>query len=198
MSDPMSSKETYPDASKVASNLHKEIKYDVEKYRIIHDSLTACPDFNNKNEYVIKNGGMTRTALGTSALMRARIKIMLQDHERLGWWKGIRTNVSAHTDEVSVHAEHLIALAMVMYNITSWSLVSVGDGNDFTASKFEEEDDILHIGQLMADLWERVNRSLSRDEYSTLGPTGLERANATNMIIGIIVGSSRMTISGLA
>ena len=197
-SDPVSSKETYPDASKVASNLHKEIKYDEEKYRIIYDSLTACPDFNNKNEYVIRNDGMTRTALGTSALMRARIKAMLQNHENLGWWKCINTyEVSAHADEVSTHAEHLVALAMVMYDVTGWSLVSVGDGNDFTPSKFDEEDDILHIGQLMADLWERVDRSLSRDKYSTLGPNGLERAKATNMIIGIIVGSSRMTISGL-
>jgi len=82
--------------------------------------------------------------------------------------------------------------------LTHWSLISVGDGNDFTASKFDEEDDILHIGQMTADLWERVNRSLSREKYNMLGLDGLERGNATNMIIGIIVGSSRMTISGLA
>ena len=93
--------------------------------------------------------------------------------------------------------EHLIAIAVVMYDVTGWSLISTDDADDFTACKFDEEDDILHIGQMIADLWERVDRSLSCDAYSKLGVVGLERGSATKKITGIIVHSSQIFISGL-
>ena len=81
-------------------------------------------------------------------------------------------------DENIFCVEHLIAIAVVMYDVTDWSLISTDDADDFTACKFDEEDDILHTGQMIADLWERVDRSLSRDAYSKLGVDGLKCGSA--------------------
>ena len=76
--------------------------------------------------------------------------------------------------------EHLFALAAVMHDTsTTWTTL-VGKAertNDFTASKFDEEDDILQIGQMLACLWERANRFLSRDTYIKLGNDGMERVS---------------------
>lgn len=91
-----------------------------------------------------------------------------------------------------------------MYNVTSWEITtptfvsSYNDADDCTACKFDEEADILHIGQMLADLWERVGPALSRDAYNRLGGNGLERGSATNEIISAIVGSSGMFIDWLA
>lgn len=94
-------------------------------------------------------------------------------------------------------AERLIALTVVMYNVIIWTIVSPDDADDFNPCKFDEEDDILHIGQMLADLWERVDRSLSRGDYNRLGPDGLKRCDAIYEIVGIVVHSSRMSISCL-
>ena len=188
------SEETTHVPNELIRNLYDEINYDKKLYDQIHGTLTACPDFNNQNEYVVKNDGTTRTALDSPALTRARIKLMLEQHEQLTWWKD---DVTKSPDGDIFCVEHFIALAVVMHGITNWSLVSSDDADDFTACKFDEEDDILHIGQMIADLWERVDRSLSRDAYSRLGVNGPERGSATNKIVGVIVGSSRMVISGL-
>ena len=120
----------------------------------------------------------------------------LQQHEHLAWWKD-DDDVVKSLDENIFCVEYLIAIAVVMYDVTDWSLISTDDADDFTACKFDEEDDILHIGQMIADLWERVDRVLSRDAYSKLGVDGLKRGSAIKKIIGFIVHSSRMFISGL-
>ena len=75
--DLVSSKDTQP-SSGVVSKLNNGISCDRKIYDQIHLTLTACPDFNNCHEYVVRNDGITRTALDTSALMPARIKLMLE------------------------------------------------------------------------------------------------------------------------
>eukprot|EP00581_Thalassiosira_minuscula_P015901 CAMPEP_0183718398 /NCGR_PEP_ID=MMETSP0737-20130205/11667_1 /TAXON_ID=385413 /ORGANISM="Thalassiosira miniscula, Strain CCMP1093" /LENGTH=137 /DNA_ID=CAMNT_0025947949 /DNA_START=1 /DNA_END=414 /DNA_ORIENTATION=- len=126
--------------------------------------------------------------------MRVRIKKIIEHHESLVWWKD---DVAKSPDENLLCVEHLIALVVVMYDVTTWSFTTAGNTDDFTGCMFDEEDDILHIGQMIADLWERVDRSLSRDAYSKLGVDGLERGGAINEMIGLLVHNSRMFISGL-
>ena len=91
--------------------------------------------------------------------------------------------------------EHLFALAAVMHDTsTTWTtLVDKAERtNDFTASKFDEEDDILQIGQMLACLWERANRFLSRDTYIKLGKDGMERVSVFKKILRSVVVNSRM------
>eukprot|EP00580_Thalassiosira_gravida_P013840 CAMPEP_0201680138 /NCGR_PEP_ID=MMETSP0494-20130426/50147_1 /ASSEMBLY_ACC=CAM_ASM_000839 /TAXON_ID=420259 /ORGANISM="Thalassiosira gravida, Strain GMp14c1" /LENGTH=478 /DNA_ID=CAMNT_0048163817 /DNA_START=36 /DNA_END=1472 /DNA_ORIENTATION=- len=180
------------------SKINDQIGCDKKIYDQIYGALTACPDFNNHKEYVIRNDGSTRTALGTPALMRSRIKRMLEQHQTLAWWK---CDTLESTDENTFCVEYLIALVVVLYDVTNWSIVSADDADymcdDFTPCKFDEEDEILSIGHMVADLWERVDRSLSRDEYSKLGGGGMERGRAISKIIGIVVHNSRISISGL-
>ena len=99
---------------------------------------------------------------------------------------------------ILVRAESLIALIVVMYDVTNWTILSVGDSNGFTPSKFKEEDEILHIGQMVVDLWQRVDRSLSRDAYSKLGVDGMERFSAIRKIVGIVARSSRLFLPGFS
>ena len=156
--------------------------------------LNACPDFNNLNEYVIKNDGMTRTALSTPALMRYRIKVMLQQHQVCSWWKD-SVLIESPPVKTTYCVEHLFALAAVMHDTSkTWTtLVDKAElTNDFTASKFDEEDDILQIGQMLACLWERANRFLSRDTYIKLGKDGMERVSVFKKILRSVVVNSRM------
>ena len=177
------------------TNIRSEIKFDREIYDAIKAGITANPDFNHQDEYVCleRNGGTARMALGTPALMRVRLKKILKIHEEHAWWKDL---VKQSAEEDSFCIEHFVALAVVMYDVTDWSLSEL-EVNDFT-SKFNEEDDILFIGQSLADLWERINRSLSRDtHYNRLVFEGMERGSAIHKMIGILVSSSRMAVSGL-
>jgi len=50
---------------------------------------------------------------------------------------------------------------------------------------------------MVADLWERVDRSFSREAYSKVGVNGSERMRGISKIIGMVVHISRMSISGL-
>jgi len=182
----------------VPNKIHDEIRYDKKMYDQIHSALTACPDFNNHKEYMIRNDGLTRTALGVPALMRSRIKRMLEQHQTLAWWK---CDTLQTPEENTFCSEYLIALVVVLYDVTNWPLVSADDVNnpsdDFTPCKFDEEDEILSIGQMVADLWERVDRSFSREAYSKVGVNGSERMRGISKIIGMVVHISRMSISGL-
>ena len=168
--------------------------YDHKMYTEILCILNACPDFNNLNEYVIKNDGMTRTALSTPALMRYRIKVMLQQHQVCSWWKD-SVLIESPPVKTTYCVEHLFALAAVMHDTSkTWTtLVDKAElTNDFTASKFDEEDDILQIGQMLACLWERANRFLSRDTYIKLGKDGMERVSVIKKILRSVVVNSRM------
>ena len=173
--------------------------YDHKIYTEILCILNACPDFNNLNEYVIKNDGMTRTALSTPALMRYRIKVMLQQHQVCSWWKD-SVLIESPPVKTMYCVEHLFALAAVMHDTsltwTTWTtLVDKAERtNDFTASKFDEEDDILQIGQMLACLWERANRFLSRDTIK-LGNDGMERVSVIKKILRSVVVNSRTAVS---
>ena len=140
--------------------------------------------------------------MNTGALMRARIKVMLDEHQKLAWWKD-HTCTKSPQESNDCGLEHFLALVLVMHDVPAWSLLGsppglVDDTNEFNPHQFDEEDCILYIGQMVADIWERVDRSLARGSYFKLGMEGLERAMAINKVVGTVVGNSRVVISGLA
>lgn len=95
-----------------------------------------------------------------------------------------------------MNAEKLIALFCVMSDVTDWyALPAESFPSHFTCA-FDVEDEILHLGQTAADLWERVNRYLSRQQYSQTG--GERRVRAINELLIRMVHSSRMHVSGLS
>jgi hypothetical protein len=188
------SKLAWYSANEVDGKLLDEIGCDKEAYAMIHCTLTAPPNLSNPNEYVVRNDSTMRTALNIPSLMRVRIKLMIQEHEKLAWWR----DDAIETPSRKIYCvENFIALVLFVYNDTNWLMSTVVDDDDFTPCKFDEEDDILHVGQMVAYLWERANRSLSCDAYSKLGVDGMERVRAINKIITIIAKRSRLAISEL-
>jgi len=191
-------------ASQLLSHHNPMVSYNKSVYDQILATLTARPDFNNINEYQIKNDGLTRTALSAPALMRSRIKSILQEHLSSAWWKNSVLK-SSSINECSHRVESLIALAVVMHDNPTWTCVGNTDVVDnvfttdnFTISMFDDEDEVLCISQMFANVWERVDRSLSRDNFSMLGVDGLQRGSAMRRVMKTLVASAHMIISGLA
>jgi len=204
-------------ASQLFSHHNPMVSYNKSVYDQILATLTAHPDFNNINEYQIKNDGLTRTALSAPALMRSRIKSILQEHLSSAWWKN-RVLKSSSINECSHRVESLIALAVVMHDNPTWTCVGNTDvvdnvftADNFTISMFDDEDEVLCISQMFANVWERVDRSLSRDNFSMLGVDGLQRGSvsmlgvdglqrgsAMRRVMKTLVASAHMIISGLA
>ena len=191
-------------ASQLFSHHNPMVSYNKSLYDQILANLTARPDFNNTNEYQIKNDGLTRTALSAPALMRSRIKSILQEHLSSAWWKNSVLK-SSSINECSHRVEKLIALAVVMHDNPTWTCVGNTDVVDtvfttdnFTTSMFDDEDEVLCISQMFANVWERADRSLSRDNFSMLGVDGLQRGSAMRRVMKTLVASAHMIISGLA
>jgi len=191
-------------ASQLFSHHNPMVSYNKSVYDQILATLTAHPDFNNTNEYQIKNDGLTRTALSAPALMRSRIKSILQEHRSNAWWKNSVLK-SSSINECSHRVESLIALAVVMHDNPTWTCVGNTDvvdtvftADNFTTSMFDDEDEVLCISQMFANVWERVDRSLSRDNFSMLGVDGLQRGSAMRRVMKTLVASAHMIISGLA
>ncbi|KAL7536483.1 hypothetical protein ACHAXR_007876 [Thalassiosira sp. AJA248-18] len=130
---------------------YEDVVMDTQRQKKIYDDiksqLKAPPDFNNRNEYVFGNDGLSRVALGTHALMRFRVKQMLEQHETVAWWKD---DVVKLPDPNFYCVEQFIALAIAMYDVTDWSLFFADDGDDFTPYKFDEEDVIFFT---LGSLW---------------------------------------------
>ena len=113
-----------------------------------------------------------------------------KEHRDAAWWKD-----DAPGDQPP-YAEHLVALAAVMHDAAPlWCPRSSADPTAITS--FDEEDDILHVGQLTADVWERARRSLARDGYRGLGSDGVARGEAIGRMLGVVVHGSRLSVSGL-
>jgi len=191
-------------ASQLFSHHNPMVSYNKSVYDQILATLTARPDFNNINEYQIKNDGLTRTALSAPALMRSRIKSILQEHLSNAWWKNSVLK-SSSINECSHRVESLIALAVVMHDNPTWTCVGNTDvvdtvftADNFTTSMFDDEDEVLCISQMFANVWKRVDRSLSRDNFSMLGVDGLQRGSAMRRVMKTLVASAHMIISGLA
>ena len=191
-------------APQLFSHHNPMVSYNKSLYDQILANLTARPDFNNTNEYQIKNDGLTRTALSAPALMRSRIKSILQEHLSSAWWKNSVLK-SSSINECSHRVEKLIALAVVMHDNPTWTCVGNTDVVDtvfttdnFTTSMFDDEDEVLCISQMFANVWERADRSLSRDNFSMLGVDGLQRGSAMRRVMKTLVASAHMIISGLA
>ena len=55
-----------------------DARYDREMYERIRSALAAGPDYNNRHEYVESERGRLRTALSAPALLRARLRRMLE------------------------------------------------------------------------------------------------------------------------
>ena len=155
----------------VAGKLHKIIDADMNVYKEIHDRLMAYPDFNNLDDYMLGDNDISRTTLDIGPLMRKRIQLeILRKHLSVGWWKDPVPALPLHCDIVALRKtslEHLIALSLVMYDVSHWRLLSTQ--NHFAASLFNEGDELLSIRYLMTSLWDRVNRFLSRDMLDLLG-----------------------------
>ena len=191
-------------APQLFSHHNPMVSYNKSLYDQILATLTARPDFNNTNEYLIKNDGLTRTALSAPALTRSRIKSILQEHLTSAWWKNSVLK-SSSINECSHRVEKLIALAVVMHDNPTWTCVGNTDvvdtvftADNFTTSMFDDEDEVLCISQMFASVWERVDRSLSRDNFSMLGVDGLQRGSAMRRVMKTLVASAHMIISGLA
>lgn len=191
-------------APQLFSHHNPMVSCDKSLYDQILATLTACADFNNKLEYQIKDDGLTRTALSSPALMRSRIKFILREHLSGAWWKNIVLKTSP-PDECVYRVESLIALAVVMRDNPTWTCVGNTDVVDtifttdnFTTSMFDDEDEVFCISQMFANIWERVDRSLSRDNFSMLGVDGLQRGSAMRSVMKTLVASAHMIISGLA
>ena len=191
-------------APQLFSHHNPMVSYNKSLYDQILATLTAHPDFNNTNEYQIKNDGLTRTALSAPALMRSRIKSILQEHLSNAWWKNSVLK-SSSINECSHRVESLIALAVVMHDNPTWTCVGNTDvvdtvftADNFTTSMFDDEDEVLCISQMFANVWERVDRSLSRDNFSMLGVDGLQRGSDMRRVMKTLVASAHMIISGLA
>mmetsp|Transcript_42057 Transcript_42057/g.75835 ORF Transcript_42057/g.75835 Transcript_42057/m.75835 type:complete len:575 (-) Transcript_42057:495-2219(-) len=165
---------------------------DLQLFQNIRSQLTSSPDFNNPKEYVLGGDGFSRICLERGALCRARIKDMLGEQLDMGWWKGgviantdgtgvIQPALGAPDKSVGVDSvgklsfekfalERLIALTVVMLDVDHWQVVTNASSTAvMEGQRFNDEDDIRHIGQLISGLWERVNRSLCRDGFSLLG-----------------------------
>eukprot|EP00571_Detonula_confervacea_P017574 CAMPEP_0172311886 /NCGR_PEP_ID=MMETSP1058-20130122/15950_1 /TAXON_ID=83371 /ORGANISM="Detonula confervacea, Strain CCMP 353" /LENGTH=573 /DNA_ID=CAMNT_0013025195 /DNA_START=25 /DNA_END=1746 /DNA_ORIENTATION=+ len=84
--------------------------------------------------------------------------------------------------------ERLIALAAVMLDVDHWHFRNEAQEMTITdGQRFNDEDDIRHIGQLLSGLWERVSRSLQRDDLALLGDDSsarMERNAAINTMVG--------------
>ena len=191
-------------APQLFSHHNPMVSYNKSVYDQILATLTARPDFNNTNEYQIKNDGLTRTALSAPALMRSRIKSILHEHLSSAWWKNIVLK-SSSINECSHRVETLVALAVIMHDNPTWTCVGNTDvvdtvftADNFTTSMFDDEDEVLCISQMFANVWERVDRSLSRDNFSMLGVDGLQRGSAMRRVMKTLVASAHMIISGLA
>ena len=191
-------------APQLFSHHNPMVSYNKSVYDQILATLTARPDFNNTNEYQIKNDGLTRTALSAPALMRSRIKFILHEHLSSAWWKNSVLK-SSSINECSHRVETLVALAVVMHDNPTWTCVGNTDvvdtvftADNFTTSMFDDEDEVLCISQMFANVWERVDRSLSRDNFSMLGVDGLQRGSAMRRVMKTLVASAHMIISGLA
>lgn len=138
-------------ASHLFSHHNPMVSYNKSIYDQVLANLTDRPDFNNTNEYQIKNDGLTRTALSAPALMRSRIKFILQEHLSSAWWKNSVLK-SSSINECSHRVENLIALAVVMHDNPTWTCVGNTDvvdtvftADNFTTSMFDDEDEVLCI-----------------------------------------------------
>mmetsp|Transcript_2971 Transcript_2971/g.6228 ORF Transcript_2971/g.6228 Transcript_2971/m.6228 type:complete len:428 (-) Transcript_2971:217-1500(-) len=181
-------------ASFDASNLRQTANADVSLYNEIMGRLVACPDVNNENEFIECSTGTTRTELDKFTLLRIRIAHEIDaKHRDVQWWKDSVAN--KHFQKSSL--EHLIALIQVMLDVQEWRVISA-DRIGFLQSKFNVEDDILSIGQELKGVWERVDRSLARDQFRLFGEDGFERHLATATMVDALEQSCREAVISFA
>jgi len=181
-------------ASFDASNLRQTANADVSLYNEIMGRLVACPDVKNENEFIECSTGTTRTELDKFTLLRIRIAHEIDaKHRDVQWWKDSVAN--KHFQKSSL--EHLIALIQVMLDVQEWRVISA-DRIGFLQSKFNVEDDILSIGQELKGVWERVDRSLARDQFRLFGEDGFERHLATATMVDALEQSCREAVISFA
>jgi len=186
------------------------VRPDLQLFLDTRSRLTAEPDFNNPKEYILAEDGSSRMRLEHGSLCRVRVMDMLKEHLDMGWWReevladavGCRcgTMMDEKQSFKKASLEQLVALTAAMLDVDHWqtpregkkpvgmssATIAIGD-----EQRFNDEDDIRHIGQLLSGLWERVNRSLSRDDFFLLGQdvgregstARMERYSAINQMV---------------
>ena len=90
--------------------------------------IKAVVDYNNPNECIIHEDGLTRSPLDTPALERYRIKNVLESHLEEEWWFEAESKVEDVVAEIELsrknQLERLISLTAVMVKTSEWRRVS--------------------------------------------------------------------------
>jgi len=103
------------------------------------------------------------TSENKCTLMRQRIIKLATDISDGAWWR------DGNMPEVvrKAHLEHLVAFTFAVLQADAWKRSS--DEIVPCQTRFNAQDDIHHICQIIPGIWNRVNHALARDSYALFG-----------------------------
>ncbi|KAK1741936.1 hypothetical protein QTG54_007509 [Skeletonema marinoi] len=127
------------------------------------------------------------TALLESLLTCSLLKANLAtEASQVGWWRESETLIPEVVRKA--HLEHLVAFTFAVLQADAWKRSS--DEIVPGQTRFNAQDDIRHICQIIPGIWNRVNHALARDSYALFGAgvDQLERSHAVNKMVHMFDG----------
>ena len=119
--------------------------------------IKADVDYNNPNECIIHEDGLTRSPLDKPALERYRIKNLLESHLKEEWWFAAESMAGDAVAAVEVPRksplERLVSLTAVMVETSDWHRSSCARDNM----------EVFLVGSRLVELWGLVLNFMTLD-----------------------------------
>ncbi len=165
-----------PDEQQIRSRALMHLRLQVQPNEGALDEITA----------ILESPPDSPTSESKSTLMRQRIIRLATEASDVGWWRESEKLISEVVQKA--HLDHLVALTFAVLQADAWKRFSedIVPGE----TRFNAQDDIRHICQLLPGIWNRVNHSLARDSYALFGAgiDQLERSHAVTKMVRMFDG----------